>query len=370
MIEFLFEKNTSYFDFTIEISSEPFTKDDFKLKVIDNKPIINLSFKQCNISHKKEKIRKSAIKCLVNIRDFNAERVILKADKDDFIPFFEGVFLNSYVYEHSKSEKSPNKTITFVVPVEIKEKIETLKNLFQWVNLCRDWVNEPYNSLNAITFAQKMENTAISLNINSQILEQKQIESLKMGGLIAVNKGSTCPPTFTILEHKPEYRLNEKPIVLVGKGVVMDTGGYTLKDTPNSMEIMKCDMSGGAIVSNIIFAVASEKLPIWCISLIPATDNMVGPNALVPGEVITMSDGKTVEVLNADAEGRLILADALVYAKKFDPELVIDVATLTGSAISTIGQEGAVLCAEVDEKTKQNLKIASEITYERWVELP
>ena len=125
---------------------------------------------------------------------------------------------------------------------------------------------------------------------------------------------------------------NKKPYVLVGKGVVYDTGGLSLKPTANSMDFMKCDMAGGATVGGAMYAIAKAKLPVHVIGLVPATDNRPDGNAYAPGDVITMMSGKTVEVLNTDAEGRLLLADALTYAKRFNPEMVLEFSTLTGAA--------------------------------------
>ncbi len=136
--------------------------------------------------------------------------------------------------------------------------------------------------------------------------------------------------------------MNKHPIVLVGKGVVYDTGGLSLKPTHDSMDYMKCDMGGAAAVAGALYAVAKNKLPVWIIGLIPATDNRPDGNAYVPGDVVTMYDGTTVEVLNTDAEGRMILADALSYAKKYDPEVVIELSTLTGSAHVAIDKYGIV----------------------------
>src|SRR5690606_5322955 len=135
---------------------------------------------------------------------------------------------------------------------------------------------------------------------------------------------------------------NNKPVVLVGKGVVYDTGGLSLKPTPKSMDYMKSDMAGGAAVAATVYAAAINKLPVHVIGLVPATDNRPDGNAYVPGDIVTMYDGTTVEIKNTDAEGRLILADALSYAKKYSPELVIDIATLTGAAEIVAGN-GAIV---------------------------
>ena len=177
-----------------------------------------------------------------------------------------------------------------------------------------------------------------------------------MGGILAVNKGSIQHPTFNILEYKPSKAVNKKPIILVGKGVMYDTGGLSLKPTPNSMDMMKSDMGGSAAVVGAFCAVAGQKLPLHIIGLIPATDNRPGLDAVAPGDVITMYSGKTVEVLNTDAEGRLVLADALHYAKQYKPEFVIDLATLTGAAARAIGQQGVACMGNASEELKNELK--------------
>jgi leucyl aminopeptidase len=191
-----------------------------------------------------------------------------------------------------------------------------------------------------------------------------------MGGLLAVNRGSVTPPTFTIMEYKPAKARNKKPVVLVGKGVVYDTGGLSLKPTPNSMDTMKCDMAGAAAVSCAMYAIAKAELNVHIIALVPATDNRPGENAYTPGDVIKMYDGQTVEVLNTDAEGRMILGDALAYAKKYKPELVMDFATLTGAAAAAIGSYGIVCMGTASEETKAKLKNAGNNVHERLVEFP
>jgi len=191
-----------------------------------------------------------------------------------------------------------------------------------------------------------------------------------MGGILAVNRGSIDPPTFTIMEHKPAKALNKNPIVLIGKGIVYDTGGLSLKPTPASMDRMKSDMSGAALVTGTMYAAATMNLPLHIIALVPATDNRPGENAYVPGDIITMYSGTTVEVLNTDAEGRLVLADALHWAKRYKPELVLDFATLTGAASAAVGEHGIVCMGTADDKTKQSFRESGYRQYERLVEFP
>jgi leucyl aminopeptidase len=158
--------------------------------------------------------------------------------------------------------------------------------------------------------------------------------------------------------------------VVVGKGVVYDTGGLSLKPTPGSMDYMKCDMAGGAAAGCIVYAAAKAKLPVHVIALVPATDNRPDGNAYTPGDVITMHSGTTIEVLNTDAEGRLILADALHYAKQYSPELVLEFSTLTGAAATAIGHYGIVCMGDCDSRTKTKLADSGNRVYERLVEFP
>ncbi len=201
-------------------------------------------------------------------------------------------------------------------------------------------------------------------------LNKAQIEKEKMGGILAVNRGSIQPPTFTVMEYKPKKAINKTPVVLVGKGIVYDTGGLSLKPTPASMDRMKSDMSGAALVTGAMYAIAKTQLPLHVIALVPATDNRPGENAYVPGDIITMYSGTTVEVLNTDAEGRLVLGDALHWAKRYKPELVMDFATLTGAASAAVGDVGIVCMGTASEDLKNNFKASGFAQYERLVELP
>jgi leucyl aminopeptidase len=220
-----------------------------------------------------------------------------------------------------------------------------------------------------LQYSQDIEKMGKEAGFKVEVLHKKKIEALKMGGLLAVNKGSIDPPTFSIMEWKPKNPKNSKPIVLVGKGIVYDTGGLSLKPTPNSMDMMKCDMGGSAAVVGTMYAVAKANLNLHIIGLVPATDNRPSGNAYAPGDVITMHDGTSVEVLNTDAEGRLILADALSFAKNYKPELVIDLATLTGAAARAIGKRGVVAMGN-DERTMSALKESGKNVHERIAEMP
>ena len=213
----------------------------------------------------------------------------------------------------------------------------------------RDLVNLSPNDKTARKFASRIAESAEAHGYGVDVWDIARIRKEGFGGLLSVNLGSVEPPTFSVLEHAPDDPVNDKPIVLVGKGVVFDTGGLSLKDTKGSMDLMKSDMAGAAAVVGAFEALADLEIPLHVIGLIPATDNRPGENAYVPSDVITMHSGATVEVMNTDAEGRLLLADALSYAKRYEPEMVIDLATLTGAQVVALGgQAAAVMTSETD----------------------
>lgn len=307
------------------------------------------------------------------LKEENAESVqIADYGKSELLPaFIEGLLLSCYSFDKYKKEKNDFglKTIEVVNTKITENEIEELSNLVQAVFYARNLVNEPLSYLTARCFSKEMEKMGTEAGFTVEVFHKQKIEALKMGGLLAVNKGSIDPPTFTVLEWNPGNAGNRKPVILVGKGVVFDTGGLSLKPTPKSMDYMKSDMAGAAAVAAVIFALAKNKIPVHVIGLVPATDNRPDGNAYVPGDVITMFDGTTVEIKNTDAEGRLILADALSYAKKYAPELVVDIATLTGAADIVAGKHASVVMGNTPENLLK-LKQSGEETFERLIEVP
>lgn len=297
----------------------------------------------------------------------------LSADETLATAFVEGALLSSYQFLKYKTKDIVINTLKKII---LNEKTLT-KNAAQKITvicesniIARDLVNEPLSFLTATQLSKEVEKIAKAGGVKCTILDKKKIAALKMGGLLAVNRGSQDPPTFTVLEYKPAKPKNKQPIVLVGKGVVFDTGGLSLKPTPNSMDMMKCDMAGAAVVAGVFHAVAKLKLPLHIVGLIPATDNRPGENAYVPGDVVKMMNGMTVEVLNTDAEGRMILADALTYAANYKPSLVCDFATLTGAAKAAIGSQGTVYMGTANDDVKKSIVESGKETYERQVEFP
>lgn len=290
------------------------------------------------------------------------------------LAFAEGLALNNYQFlkykTNAEKEQFSLKQIKIYSKKTGADQLAELEVLIDATFKARDLVNEPVCFLTAVQLGKEIEKMGKEAGSKVEVLKKNRIEALKMGGLLSVNKGSIDPPTFSIIEYKPQKAKNKKPYVLVGKGVVYDTGGLSLKPTPNSMDQMKCDMAGAAAVSCAVYAIAKAKLPVHVIALVPATDNRPGENAYTPGDVITLHNGKTVEVLNTDAEGRLILGDALSYAQKYKPELVIDLATLTGAAHAAVGQYGIVAMGTAGETQKDRLKKSGNNVFERLVEFP
>jgi len=257
-----------------------------------------------------------------------------------------------------------------VIDNNITEKdIEKIKIISEGIKIIKDIVNEPFDALNSIDLANKAVFYGQQGGYSTEVLSKKQIEALRMGGILAVNKASNTPPTFSILEWKPQNAKNSQPIVFVGKGLVFDTGGYNLK-TSSFMDDMKQDKAGGATVIGIMYIISKLNLPLYAIGLIPSTDNVISANGTVTGDIIKMHNGITVEVLNTDAEGRLILADALAYAQKYNPQLVIDLATLTGTARRSIDILASALMCKIDDQLKNKLLEASEETNELLIEFP
>ena len=344
-----------------------------------------------NLSKRLEAARKAGDRIAGLLNAQKTKRVaIFDADgsEDLVLAFAEGMALGSYQFLKYKQDKEKENTLQEIeiyskaleesendfpghdLPVTPHaSRVTQLNILLESVALCRDLINEPNSHLTATVFAREVERMAKECGASVEVLNKQKLAVLKMGGLLGVNQGSLEPPTFSVIEWKPAGAVNRKPVVFVGKGVVYDSGGMNLKPG-DSMMNMKDDMSGAAAVAAAVYAIAKAKLPVHVVGLMPATDNRPGEKALVSGDIITMHNGMTVEVLNTDAEGRLILADALSYAKKYDPALVIDLATLTGAAVRAIGKFGAVAMQLGAAAELESLKNAGAGVYERLVEFP
>ncbi len=324
-----------------------------------------------------EKVRMKGASLLASLNGSKSSEVCitnLTGEKELSLALAEGMALANYQFlKYFKDKKKRQNSLT---TIHIADKYvtakdaESLQHVVEATLVARTLINEPVSFLSAVQFSKEMQKVGKESGFSVKVLGKKEIEAKKMGGLLAVNAGSIDPPTFTIMEYKPEKARNKKPIVLVGKGVVFDTGGLSLKPTPNSMDEMKCDMSGGAAVVGAMMAVAKNQLPVHVIGLVPATDNRPGMNAVCPQDVITISDGTTVEVLNTDAEGRLILADALVWAQQYKPEVCIDLATLTGAAVRAIGTYASAVMGTAERNVMDQLAESGMHVWERTVQFP
>jgi leucyl aminopeptidase len=255
----------------------------------------------------------------------------------------EGVILGLYRFRRHMTKKENNtkevKGVQIVVNEKEKKQIEKAIEKGQIIaesaNWTRDLVNEPANFMTPAKMAKAASELAKEYGLSIEVLEEEQISLEGMGGLLGVSRGSQQPPRFIILKYKGRDS-DETDIVLAGKGITFDSGGISIKPSER-MGDMKGDMAGGASVLGTIRAIAQLKPKVNVTALVPATENLPSGTAMKPGDVITAMNGKTIEVLNTDAEGRLILADALSYAKKIDTKSIIDVATLTGACQIALG---------------------------------
>ncbi|MBD3217983.1 MAG: leucyl aminopeptidase [candidate division Zixibacteria bacterium] len=287
----------------------------------------------------------------------------------------EGLLLGSYEllkYKSKPTQKSLPAKFNFILPDSWDKRSFNaglkVGEIMAWgQNLSRDLIGHPSNYLTPIEMAKTAKSMARKYGFKCEVLTKAQIQRLKMNCVLAVNAGSKEPPQFIIMKYKGP-RSKENPVCLVGKGITFDSGGISLKKAQD-MDQMKGDMGGAACVLASVAVAARLKLPINLVGLIPATDNLPSGSAYKPGDILTAMNGKTIEVLNTDAEGRLILADALSYAQRLKPEAIIDVATLTGAAIVALGYVSSALFTN-DDKLRKLLISGSEKSSEKTWELP
>jgi len=245
----------------------------------------------------------------------------------------------------------------------MKEAIATADG----VDLARTLGNLPSNHCTPAYLAETARKIAKDHKVGVEVLERKDMERLGMGSFLSVTRGSREAPKFIVLRHNGGAK-KAKPVVLVGKGITFDTGGISLKPAPE-MDEMKFDMSGAGSVLGAIRALAGMKARVNVIGLIPACENMPGGLATKPGDIVKALDGQTIEILNTDAEGRLILCDALAYAKRFEPEAVVDIATLTGACVIALGHVASGLFAN-DQKLADRLLDAADDAWDRVWQMP
>ncbi len=286
-------------------------------------------------------------------------------------PFIEGLLLGAYRYKRYKTLEEDNDEGGYPDRIQIiqtegvkKEEIEDIKTITSAVHFARDLVNTPSNDLtpsDLVNVAKTLKDRKTKLTV----LDRKEATKEGLGAFLAVSRGSKEEPKFIVIE----YKGGKKPtIVLIGKSITFDSGGISLKPS-EGMEKMKYDMAGGAAVLGVIKYAIETKLPVCIIGILPATENLPGGSATKPGDVVKSITGKTIEIINTDAEGRLALADAIGYAKRFAPDVIIDIATLTGACSIALGGEAMALMGN-NEKIINSLKESSEHSGEKVWQMP
>jgi leucyl aminopeptidase len=278
----------------------------------------------------------------------------------------EGTLLGGYKFRPYKTDEDAHSVEEVDIVGPDEDEIETAVVMCKATSLARDWVNTPAKDKSPETLAGLFEAAAQEAGVSIEIWDKPRIEEEALGALLGVAAGSDRDPRVVILQYRPEEPKGH--IALVGKGITFDSGGLSLKPA-NFMEEMKDDMSGAAAVCAATIAIASLGLPVSVTTITPLTDNAVGGDATRPGDVLRPVDGPTIEVLNTDAEGRLILADGLGLAKRFQPDLTIDVATLTGAAAVALGKEVAAVFASDSDVARQVLEAAGRAGEAFW-EMP
>jgi leucyl aminopeptidase len=320
-----------------------------------------------------EAVRQAGGKAAAYLRDMGMKKIALSTiifPHLDLLPmdFIEGVVLGLYAYDRYKGEKKKKKVASIIILGRPSEEIETdlawTKTVTSSVCFARDLVNTPSNDMTPSQLAKE----ALSLkrrNLSVKVLERKDALRAGMGAYLSVAKGSHEPPKFIVLEY---VGAKGAPLVVIGKAITFDSGGISLKPS-EGLEKMKYDMAGGAAVLGVMKAASESGLPLHLIGIIPATENLPGGSASKPGDVVRTACGTSVEIINTDAEGRLVVADAICYAKRYKPRAVIDIATLTGACSVALGSEAIAMMGN-DCDLLDVFKKAGESTYERVWEMP
>lgn len=277
----------------------------------------------------------------------------------------ENLLMANYEYRTYKAKPKdgwPDVTYVALVgdasPAE-KQALESGIVVGEEVNRCRDLANTPGGDMTPTMLAKQIRAAAKGTGATVRVLGRKEMESLKMGAILGVARGATAEPQFIIVEHKGAATKGAKPVVFVGKGITFDTGGLSLKPSPYMLD-MHLDMSGGAAAAHAVIAAARLKLPVHAVALIPAAENSIGNESYRPGDVLRSMSGKTIDVLNTDAEGRLVLADGLTYAARYKPSLVLDIATLTGASLVALGTKASAVLTKDDELAHRLLALGEE----------
>ncbi len=330
-----------------------------------------------------EKLRAAYAKVMQHLRNINVKEAattidfnLIAGSKDRIAQaVLEGAILGLYQYTPFKTVERENLKDMDQLNIIVEDKsfslveaeVKKARVITDAVYFTRDMVSAPSNEMTPTILAKKAQEVAHRKNITCKVLDKGKMKQLGMNSLLGVASGSGQEPKFIILEYSGSKK-GRAPIVLIGKGLTFDSGGISIKPA-EKMDEMKTDMSGGAAVMGAIMAAADLHLPLNIVGLIPATENMPSGTAYKPGDILKSYSGKTIEVVNTDAEGRLILADALAYASKYKPLAIIDVATLTGACIVALGDDVIGMLGNND-KLKSEINEAAQISGELVWELP
>ncbi len=295
--------------------------------------------------------------------------------KDTVEAVIEGTLLGLYRFTPYKTKKDESKAIERVTLITdnsadlavMKDAARASETICSAVYLVRDLVSTPSNEMTPTILAERARRLTNTAGFTLKIVEESAMRRMKMNALLGVSRGSAEPPKLIVMTYKGAPKALP-PIVLVGKGITFDSGGISLKPS-DRMDEMKDDMGGGAVVIAVLKAAADLELPVNLVGIVPAAENLPSGSALKPGDVLRSLSGQTIEIKNTDAEGRLILADALTYAQRFKPEAIIDIATLTGACVVALGDQIAGMLG-TDDTVKDMLRRASETTGEALWELP
>lgn len=363
----------------IRISKPSGKPDEVILKKVKLNDQFDVDFFRNYLSALVERISNEQIKYLhISVPSFNIFKKYFDDEEYFYQTFVEGIHFGNYSFDKYKSEKKSVKPLEVFFYSENEKKIKNAINsaniVMNAVYFVRDLQNEPSNELTPELLAKRISSEAKKYGIKVTVFDEREIAKRKMGGLIAVGKGSVNKPRFVILEYKPALKTGKnkknkiKKIALVGKGMTFDTGGISLKPS-KSMGEMKNDMAGASVVAGTVIAAAKNKLPIHLIGLIPTAENMPSGEAFKPGDIIKTASGKTIEIDDTDAEGRVILADALEFASQLKPNQIIDLATLTGACVVALGEFVAGLFTKNDELAN-NLYNSGMKTFDRLWRLP
>lgn len=290
----------------------------------------------------------------------------------------EGLLLGLYRFTEYKTkpddnQAAPPQRLTLLLPqkedaASVRQAVSTAEIICDGVLMARNLISRPGAGATPSDLAAAARRIGRLPKVRCSVLDRPQMQKLGMGGLLGVARGSQQPPKFIILDYGGARRKQDKPVVLVGKGITFDSGGLSIKPAA-SMELMKYDMAGGAAVLGALQAIARLNVPLNVVGIVPATENLPSGTAYKPGDVLKTMSGQTIEVLNTDAEGRLILSDALAYACRYKPAAILDAATLTGACIVALGDNIIGMMGN-DEALQEEVRRASEATGERVWPLP